>query len=181
MIEEVALQFDGINLSGGDLVKTVRTVADLKGLFKDEVAYQALDPKKVVYEVSSFYPVSEGTAGGLFWGMTYLHPGTVGDEYHMTKGHFHTEPSCAEYYHCNAGTGVLLLMDKNRNTRAEMMKPGSLHYIHGTDAHRVVNTGAETLIFAACWPANAGHDYDSIQKDGFSKRVIQSNGAPALV
>ena len=41
----------------------------------------------LAYEVSSFLPEQEGTPGGLYFGITYLHPGKVGNEYFMTKGH----------------------------------------------------------------------------------------------
>jgi hypothetical protein len=36
----------------------------------------------------------------------------------MTKGHFHAIENRAEYYWGIEGEGILLLMDKKRNTRA---------------------------------------------------------------
>ena len=62
-------------------------------------------------------------------------------------------------------------MDEDRNTRCEKMRPGTLHFIKGTEAHRVVNTGNEPLVFSACWPSDAGYDYDVILKYGFGMRV----------
>jgi glucose-6-phosphate isomerase len=61
------------------------------------------------------------------------------------------------------------------------MYPGSLHYIHGYTAHRTANTGNDILSFGACWPSDAGHDYDTISKRGFSKILVQQNGQPALI
>jgi len=92
----------------------------------------------------------------------------------MTHGHFHANPTRAEYYTTAQGEGRLLLMDRERKTWMEVMSPGSLHYIDGRYAHRVVNTGNVPLIFWACWPSDAGYDYaPSPKKDlvhGYSNR-----------
>lgn len=72
-------------------------------------------------------------------------------------------------------------MDKDRITRAEIMKPGTLHYIPGYTAHRVVNTGNSILRFGACWPSDAGHNYATIGSEGFSKRVKQLENKPVLI
>ena len=61
------------------------------------------------------------------------------------------------------------------------MFPGSLHYIPGITAHRIVNTGNRILSFGACWPTDAGYNYDVIIKKGFSKRVKEVNSKPILV
>jgi glucose-6-phosphate isomerase, archaeal len=74
-----------------------------------------------------------------------------------------------------------LLMDNLHNTWAEEMYPGSLHYIKGFTAHRVANTGNTILTFGACWPSDAGHDYETIAKNGFSKRLLEIDGKPALI
>lgn len=36
-----------------------------------------------------------------------------------------------------------------------------------------VNTGDEPLIFFAVYPADAGHDYGTIERDGFPRRVVR--------
>jgi glucose-6-phosphate isomerase, archaeal len=74
-------------LRGDGVRTTIKTLADLSGLFRD--ATIALDRATIVYRVESWLPVSEGTTRGLFWGVTTLLPGKVGDEYFMTHGHFH--------------------------------------------------------------------------------------------
>ena len=97
-------------------------------------------PQTPIYKVQSYLPVVEGTSGGLFWGSTVVYPGHVGDEYFMTKGHFHSVPDRGEYYVTTAGESALILMDRQRQTRMEVMKPTSVHYIPGHTAHRVANT-----------------------------------------
>jgi glucose-6-phosphate isomerase len=76
---------------------------------------------------------------------------------------------------------MLILMDQNRNSWAEEMVPGSLHYIGANTAHRVANTGDENLIFGACWPSDAGHNYEEIAINGFSARLFEINNKPLLV
>lgn len=168
-------------LSGSEVLHQVKTLGELEGIFEDHPAFQSMDGSQTAYEVDSWQPVQSGTEGGLFFGLTHLYPGRVGDEYFMTKGHFHAVENRTEYYWGIEGEGILLLMDKERNTRAEYMFPGSLHYIPGSTAHRVVNTGNRILKFGACWPSDAGYNYDLIIREGFSKRVKQVDGKPLLV
>jgi len=99
----------------------------------------------------------------------------------MTRGHFHAFRDTAEYYWCVRGEGVLILMDGESSVWSEIMSPGSLHYIPGKVAHRVANTGNEELVFNACWPSEAGHDYDSIRNRGFLGRLLERGGNPELV
>lgn len=153
----------------------------MRGAYLDARAFDAMDPGQLVYCVQFWTPVDEGTPGGLFWGQTTVYPGTVGDEYFMTSGHFHAQRNRAEYYVTLCGEGGLLLMDEERNTRWERMHTGSVHYIAGHVAHRVANTGEGPLTFAACWPSDAGHDYGTIMEDGFSARLRSVNGLPQLV
>ncbi|MEO6705292.1 MAG: glucose-6-phosphate isomerase family protein [Ginsengibacter sp.] len=168
-------------LSGSEVIHKVKNLIELDGIFEDQAAFQNMDGNQSAYEVDAWFPVKSGTEGGLFFGLTHLYPGMVGDEYFMTKGHFHSVENRAEYYWGIEGEGILLLMDKKRNTRAEYMSPGSLHYIPGVTAHRVVNTGTFMLRFGACWPSDAGYNYDAIIREGFSKRVKQINSKPTLI
>jgi len=175
-----------VNLQSGELFgDTVegltRTIDELKGLFRDEAARRAMDPRTVVYRTQAISPVPHGHEGGLFWGTTFLEPGVVGDEYFMTKGHHHTQRSRAEFYLTATGQGALILMDENRRTRFEPMRPGSLHYVPGHTAHRVANTGDSVLAFLACWPSDSGHDYENIAKHGFSARLRKVGDVPTLV
>jgi glucose-6-phosphate isomerase, archaeal len=168
-------------LSSPSLIEITRTIKDLAGIFGDRSAYEALDSSRVVYRVQAFQPVEGDTEGGLFWGSTIVEPGLVGDEYFMTAGHFHSKRNRAEYYSTVVGHGALILMDESRNARVEWMTPGSTHYIPASTAHRVANVGDSHLSFLACWPSDAGHDYEIIRRSGFSARLRRVAGRPALV
>lgn len=168
-------------LTGGGVSEQRRLLGDLEGVFANESARRAMKQDSLVYRVQMYCPVPEGTCGGLFFGNTTIEAGRVGDEYFMTRGHFHARRECGEYYWCLRGAGTLVLMDEHRRCRLEWMMPGSLHYIPGHTAHRVANTGDEPLVFGACWPADAGHDYQSIARWGFAARVRCIDGRPALV
>jgi len=173
--------FMNSQLSGPEVIHKVKNLIELDGIFENQKEFQNMNGDLVAYEVDAWHPVPNGTEGGLFFGLTHLYPGVVGDEYFMTKGHFHAIENRAEYYWGIEGEGILLLMDRQRNTRAEYMFPGSLHYIPGHTAHRVVNTGKIILRFGACWPSDAGYNYDVIARQGFSKRVKQVDNKPMLI
>lgn len=169
-------------LLGDEVIKSNRNLSDLKDLFQDVISYEAMDPGTLLYEVYSYTPFQDdGKTGALNFGITHIYPGKVGQEYFMTKGHFHAQDDRAEYYWGIEGEGVLILMDRKRNVWGEKMFPGSLHYIPGGVAHRVANTGNKVLSFAACWPSDAGHDYEEIAQQGFSTRLMEVNGTPRLI
>ena len=135
------LFFTGNRLLGERVENVSRTLGDLRGIFADVDAFSRMPQNMPAYEVSSFLPEQEGTPGGLYFGITYLHPGKVGNEYFMTKGHFHANIDRAEFYWGLEGEGMLILMDQLRRVWAERVFPGSLHYIPGGVAHRMANTG----------------------------------------
>lgn len=168
-------------LSGEDVISSVTTIGKLKDYFQAEEIRKTLPQEHEVYRVQAHLPVREGTEGGLFFGTTWIQAGQVGDEYFMTRGHFHAKSDRSEYYWGLSGEGMLILMDRNRQCRCEAMQPGSLHYIPPHTAHRVANTGQEELIFGACWPSDAGHDYEEIIQKGFSCALINRNGTLKLI
>jgi glucose-6-phosphate isomerase, archaeal len=168
-------------LHGPRVQSSRKTVSDLKGLFLDPVSAETLRADILVYTVQWWSPVLDGTEGGLFWGNTVIEPGQVGREYFMTHGHTHAKANRTEFYSTVDGLGALILMNENRQTRIEEMTPGSLHHIPPRTAHRVANTGARPLRFVACWPSDAGYDYELIRTRGFSARLLAVNGAPTLV
>jgi len=180
-IIESPYRFTGSEMDGEGAGHSTRLLGDLVGVFADKEAFESMDKNIVAYKVSSIEPVPQGTPGGLYMGITYLSSGKVGSEYFMTKGHFHQNRDTAEYYWGVSGEGMLILMDEQRNVWAERMHPGSLHYIPGCVAHRVANVGDETLVFAASWPSDAGHDYGTIASEGFAKRLVEIDGKPELV
>lgn len=168
-------------LKGEPVIYTQRTLKDISSVFIDQEAVKQRPPQTPVYTVQAWLPVPEWTPGGLFFGTSTLFPGKIGNEYFMTKGHFHVMPDRSEFYWGVEGKGMLILMDRNRNTWAEEVYPGSLHYIGSENAHRLANTGHENLVVAACWPADAGHDYEEIALHGFSARLVEIDGKPTLI
>ena len=144
-----------------------------------EVAYLYESPRDddpVVYEV---YTHDEGPArqGNLLWGLTIMRPVDSNGECNMTRGHFHENRDCTEYYFCLRGEGLLLLMDEEGTAWAERMSEGSLHHIDGHLAHRCVNTSAtEELWVGACWPTVSGHDYAAVERREFGFRVKRVDG-----
>jgi len=159
---------------------SVKKLGQLKGIFRDEESWRHMDHETVVYRVWWWEPVTPGTEGGLFWGTTEISPGRVGKEYFMTHGHQHAVLNRAEFYGTIAGAGMLLLRDDSGRTSYQEMSPGSLHYVAGRVAHRMVNTGDIPLRAVACWPSDAGHDYATIAEQGLGLRVMEDHGKPTV-
>lgn len=181
MKSPVELNLNDYLIKGEPVINQVRKLKDIPGIFGDEEAYSIMDQEQLAYTVQAWLPVADGTPGGLFFGASTIYPGKVGNEYFMTKGHFHSQSDRAEFYWGVQGKGLLVLMDRDRNTWAEEVYPGSLHYIGGEIAHRLANTGNEKLIVGACWPSDAGHNYEEIAENGFSARLVEVDGKPKLV
>jgi len=151
-----------------------RRVSDLEGLYADEAAWRsAVDSgNPLVYTVSAA-PVPE-EAGEVPFSITSIEPGDVGGELYMTKGHWHTAPE-GEVYAGLSGEGGLLLFD-GREHRWIELRPGAAGYIPPGWGHRTVNTGSEPFRFLAVYPGAAGHDYETVLRDGMGARVIRTNG-----
>lgn len=155
----------------------LRRMSNLPGLFADSAAWErGLHEDRVVYEVASS-PVPEA-AGEVPQSITTIHPGDVGGEFHMTKGHMHTSPR-GEIYLGLTGVGGLLLFDGARPEWIEMA-PGVIGYIPPGWAHRSVNTGDEPYRFLAVYPGDAGHDYDWVRENGMGNRVMRGTRTPEL-
>ncbi len=167
-------------LSGHEVRSSVKKLGEMRELFADRGRLERMDPETVVYRVQMWLPPN-ATPAGLLWGSTLISPGRVGSEYFMTFGHFHEVRERPEIYATIRGEGGLILMDQNRRTWMEPMKVGSVHYIRGGLAHRVVNTGNVPLAFIATCSTDAGHDYASILEVGFGARLREVEGRPVLV
>ncbi|PLR35105.1 glucose-6-phosphate isomerase [Chimaeribacter californicus] len=145
------------------------TAGMLAGLYADRDAWAALPPETPIYTVAILpAPQQEGE---LLAGVTHLHPGRVGREFYMTRGHVHQRREQAEYYIGLQGHGLLLLQQAG-DCVLEHVFPGSVHYIPPFTAHRLINTGSSLLSALAVWPAVAGHDYQALQEQGFGVRVM---------
>jgi glucose-6-phosphate isomerase len=157
-----------------------RHLSDMRGMYADAGAEQALtaanDP--LIYEVLQ-YDVPKDN-GQLIACTTVIHPGKVGAEYYMTKGHYHAKRDTGEVYLGLSGRGKLLMEVDGRFSCLDMV-PSVIAYVPPYWAHRTVNTGDEPFVFLAVYPADAGHDYGTIEREGFSRRVIDRNGEPAVV
>jgi glucose-6-phosphate isomerase len=153
--------------STGSYTKKLR---DLTGLYRDKSAFQALvqggDP--VAYEVIDY----RWKDSDLAFGTTIMAPGKVGDEYFMTRGHFHERRECGETYYTQSRDG---------ETRTVEMKPGICAFIPPDWAHRSINTGAGKLVFVWHCATDAGHEYGEILEKGMRKLVVERNGRPAVV
>jgi glucose-6-phosphate isomerase len=154
---------------------STRRLSDLAGYFADEAAYQArlatADP--ALYTVYS--TERPAVAGDLISGITLLHPGRIGDEYFMTKGHFHAVLATAEVYYCLRGTGVMVLESPAGESHVAPFPTGSVIHIPPCWAHRTVNVGDDDLLFFWVCPADAGHDYGTIAERGFRERITTAH------
>lgn len=174
------VEFTGKELRGAPVQTLVRKMKNLEGVFVDQNAWKLSNPEQVLYTVESYCPVAGGTEGGLFFGITHINSGDLSGEFFMTKGHIHEKPNRGEYYWGIRGDGLLVLKPMEGDPWVEKVFPGSLHYIPGYTAHRLINTGKEILDVGACWPADAGHEYGQILKDGFGIRVFQGSEGPRV-
>ena len=84
-------------------------------------------------------------------------------------------------YDIRSGTLTGKDSDRDRRWWTEKVMPNSLHYIPGDVAHRLINTSDEILTVLACWNSDAGHDYASIEEEGFSVRYFKIDGKPTPV
>jgi glucose-6-phosphate isomerase len=159
-----------------------RRLNNMKGMFADQAAYDArLQAENVlVYEFFDMgVPDSEKE---IAYGTSITYPGKIGDEYFMTKGHFHTVLDTAEVYYCLSGHGYMLMENPEGDWEAQELTPGKAVYVPGRYAHRSVNVSpSEPLVTFFAFPGHAGHDYGTIESQGFRKLVVEREGKPAFV
>ena len=159
----------------------VRRLSAMQGQYLDEQAYAAmLSQDPVLYEV---YEIKRPeSAGELMHGLSIVHPGKVGDECFMTKGHFHTVLDTAEVYYCIKGEGAMVMETPEGEWSVEELRPGRVLYVPPRWAHRSVNTGQhEDLVTFFIYPGNAGHDYGTIEQQGFRKLIVKRDGRAQIV
>ena len=93
----------------------------------------------------------------IAFGASITYPGKVGDEYFMTKGHFHTILETAEVYYCLSGQGMMLMENPEGEWEARELTPGSALYVPARYAHRSINTGSDgPLVTFFAFRADAG-------------------------
>jgi len=159
-----------------------RSLSTLVSIFSDPDAAEDFLEKNgdtLAYEV--YEKNIPEVNGEIRFCSSITYPGKIGDEYFMTKGHFHSRLDTAEIYYCIRGNGCILMEKKNGNPILEDMYPGRVVYVPGYYAHRSINIGDEPLISLPAYPGDAGHDYKSIEDNGFRHIVVEKNGKPALL
>ncbi len=159
-----------------------RILSDMEGMYLDNSKLKEMlnSGDIVVYE---FYDLGmPENPGELAYGTTILYPGKVGNEYFMTKGHFHAKIDTAEIYYCIKGHGYLLMENPEGEVEFQEMKPGLSVYVPPRFAHRSINIdNNEPLIMFFAFRADAGHDYKTIETKGFRKLIIERDGKPEII
>ena len=153
--------------------RIVRKLSDLEDVFYHEETRQQILQKEdpLIYEVQEVVvPEKEGQ---LIHGTSIIYPGRIGSEYYMTRGHYHRKAGTAEIYLCTAGEGYLLLRTKDGRHKEIFLHPGTSAYAPPEWAHRTVNSGKLPFVCFYVVPADAGHDYQSLQKNDF--RRLEAN------
>jgi len=158
----------------------VKRLSELRPIFHDKPALDhdvaALDDPQVYEVVEYRKPGSD-----IFFGTTTMEPGKVGNEFYMTRGHFHARRDMGEVYYTQSGEGVLLLQSRGGETSVLEMRPGACAFIPPDWAHRSINTGQEKLVFVWVCNPEAGHDYADIMQRGMRKLVVERDGKVAVI
>ena len=158
-----------------------RHLSDMPKMYADAGAVERIlkeEGDRLIYEVHvADVPEEEGQ---LLYCTTIIYPGRVGDEFHMTKGHFHVKRDRAEIYLGLTGEGYLLLQTDDGALKSIPLRPGTVAYVPPFWAHRTVNTDHEPFTFFATYPGDAGHDYGTIERTGFVKLMVARNGQAVL-
>ncbi len=159
-----------------------RRLSSMTGQFEDTTALDDIlaEDNLLLYEVYEFKRPE--TAGELLHGVSVIHPGLVGNEFFMTKGHFHSLLETAEVYYCLKGKGVMVMETPEGEWDVQPFSPGSVLYVPPRWAHRSVNTSMdEDLVLLFVYPGDAGHDYGTIEFQGFRKLVLNVDGDVKIV
>ena len=160
---------------------TKRNLSQMRGMFKDDAAFdqQVKGGDPLVYE---FYEIgTPDHEGDIAAGTSICYPGKVGNEYFMTKGHFHTILDTGEVYYGLSGTGVMLIENSEGDWTTHPIAPGLMVYVPKGYAHRSINTGTVPMVTFFAFRGDAGHDYGTIEEKGFRKLVVEENGKPVVV
>lgn len=178
LLEPFAVHIDfESGLLSPDPVVLTRGLSDLSGYFVTE-------PDADVDGEADVYTVHEirvpATHNNLLSCTTVLKPGKVGEEFFMTKGHFHATRDRAEIYLTLSGEGLLVMALEDGTSATLEMRPGMATYVPGHWAHRSVNTGTEPLVFYAVYIGDAGYDYATIAEQGFPVIVVDGDDGPQV-
>ena len=160
---------------------TKRFLSQMKGMYADTAAYEKMTASEdpLVYE---FYELgAPENPGDIAFGTSITYPGQVGEEYFMTKGHFHTILDTAETYYTLSGEGYMLIENPEGDWEAFPLSPGKTVYVPKRYAHRSINTGSTPLVTFFAFRGDAGHDYGTIEEKGYRKLIVNRNGKPEII
>ena len=166
----------------GKAEPTHRFVSNMVAQFNDRAAAEAIvkNGDQPIYDFYELGQIPED-AGNLKFGTSIVFPGKVGDEYFMTKGHFHTQLETGEIYYTLSGHGAMLMETPEGEVALMEMKPGEVVYVPPRWAHRSINTGTEKMVSFFVFRADAGHDYGTIEQKGYRKLVVERDGKPTMI
>jgi glucose-6-phosphate isomerase, archaeal len=158
-----------------------RRLSEMQEYFSDREAIKSIlvGSNPLIYEYWEMEYA--GVGNGVSFGMTRIQPGQIGNEYYLTKGHFHADGLGDEMHHTLGGQGIALLLDREENTTYMEMQPGRMCYYPGHLAHRTINTGLDPLIFVGIWPPHIVHDYETLKRSGFPRLVVPGQTGPELI
>ena len=159
-----------------------KTFGDLAGLYADANAFARMAEHmrdSVVYEVTEYRP-SEA-AGDLIFGVTRMIPGTVGEEFFLTRGHIHATADRPEIYGGQKGFGLMQMEAPDGTVEIAEIGPGTICYVPPCWIHRSINIGTEDLVMTFCYPADAGQDYGIIARSGGMRVRVLSDGSGGWV
>lgn len=159
----------------------IRKLSDMKGMFLDTEAERRVLQKDnpIIYSFSERILPEEN--GHLQLATTSINPGKIGNEYFMTKGHYHRRPDTSEVYLGLEGEGRLLMQTEKGDFESLKIRSGLMAYIPPYWGHRMVNTGSIPFVFFAVYPGDAGHNYGDIERTGFVKILVEKDGKPLLL
>jgi glucose-6-phosphate isomerase, archaeal len=157
-----------------------RRLSDMAGAYEDQGAVAGLlsagqDP--VIY--TGYDADVPHAPDHLPFRTTIIRPGVIGSEFFMTKGHHHRRDT-AEVYVAMSGSGLMIMETRDGDFSWAELVPSAAVYVPPGWAHRTVNTANTPLVFLAAYPGDAGHDYESIERQGFSRRVHSRGGGYEL-
>jgi len=160
---------------------TKRYLSNMKGMYADDAALEEMLKKEdtLVYE---FYEMGAPEVDNeLAFGTSITYPGKVGDEYFMTKGHFHVILNTPEVYYCLSGHGYMLLESPEGDWSTKELVPGQALYVPRRYAHRSINVGDTPLVTFFTFRADSGHDYGTIETKGYRKLLVEKDGKVEVI
>lgn len=175
------VDFDLVTGLSKSAISTKRYLSQMKDMYYDlkAVEKQLAIEDTLIYE---FYEMgAPEDSRELSMGTSITYPGKIGNEYFMTKGHFHAILDTSEIYYCLQGEGLMLLENPEGDWKTEPLKSGVCVYVPKRYAHRTINTGSIPLVTFFTFRGDAGHDYGTIESKGYHKIIVEANKNPTII